>query len=112
MRFGIGMGFGTVLFVVLLVTVLAPLVIGVGVAALLVVAAAAAIGAITGHHLRVPASALSGLGWAAFAVIPGGLFVAFFGHTDPALVEVGLYATLAAVPTSTLLIAAGTFARS
>jgi hypothetical protein len=111
MRIGIGMGFGTALVVGALVVVLAPLVLGVIAAVALIAAAAAVLGAVTGRHIRVPTKLLSDLGWATVAVIPAGLFVAFFGHADPALVEVGLYASLAAVPTSIVLIAASTFAR-
>jgi hypothetical protein len=110
MRFGIGVGFGTLLLVAMATVVLAPLVLGVLIAAALVLAAAAAIGAVTGHRVRIPAEALATVGWALVAAIPLGLGVAFFGHADQTAVEVGLYTALAALPTSLVLLAASIFA--
>jgi hypothetical protein len=108
-RFGIGVGFGTVLVGALLGVVLAPLVLGVIAAVVLLLGAAATLGAVTGRRIRVSPRVLSNMGWAITAVIPTGLCVAFFGHADETAVEVGLYAALAAVPTSTALIAASVF---
>jgi hypothetical protein len=103
---GIAPGIGGVLVAV----VLAPFLLAVAIAAALVGVCAAAIGALVGHRVRVPAATLSGLGWAAFALIPTGLCVAFFGHADETLVKAGLYTTLGAIPTSIALIAASVFA--
>lgn len=94
---------------VLAAIVLAPFVLAVGVLAAVIGALAAAVGAITGRHVKVSATALSTIGWSVAALIPLGLIVAFFGNESKALVEVGLYTSLGAIPTSIALIAASMF---
>jgi hypothetical protein len=102
---GVAPGIGGLLIAI----VLAPFVLAVAIATALVGLCAAAVGAVVGHKVRVPAATLSGLGWAAFALVPTGLCVAFFGHADETLVKAGFYTALGAVPTSIAFIAASLF---
>jgi hypothetical protein len=103
---GVAPGIGGLLIAV----VLAPFVLAFVVLAALVSGSAAVLGAVVGHRVRVSPAALSGLGWTVAALIPAGLCVAFFGHADETLVEVGFYTALGAVPTSIALIAGSVFA--
>jgi hypothetical protein len=94
---------------VLAAVVLAPFVLAVALLAAAVSGVAAIMGALIGHRVKVSSATLGRLGWTVSALIPLGLVVAFFGHDSKALVEVGLYTSLGAVPTSIALIAASVF---
>lgn len=105
-RLGVAPGVGGVLAAVLL----APFVLGAIIASGLLAVLAAALGAVTGHHLRPSSRTLSATAWSVAALIPLGLLLAFFGHASDAAVKAGVYIALGAVPASIVLLMASVYA--
>jgi hypothetical protein len=105
-----GIGVSTGSGGLLLGLLLAPLALAGAVAAATIAGTSALAGALIGRGVRLSPQLLERCGWTTAALIPLGLVVAFFGHESDAMVHLGLYTSLAAIPLSVGLIAASVFA--